>query len=53
MPSLQVLFETCQQGIEATIAGQTIADYQPGGPSHQEFQALSKYVLRYLRKYVK
>ena len=39
--------------VEATIAGQTIADYQPGGPSHQEFQALGKYVLQYLRKSVK
>ena len=39
--------------VEAAIAGQTIDQYAPGSPAHREFQTLSKFILKELRKVAK
>ena len=39
--------------VEAAIAGQTIDQYAPGSPAHRDFQTLSKFILKELRKVAK
>lgn len=39
--------------VEAAVVGQTVAEYAPGSPSHQEFQALANHVITILRNSLK